>query len=187
MRPSPCRPQVKHLQVSVFSLILLSSVYCLLSTVYCLLSTVYFLLSNVYCLPSTVYCLLSTLYCILPTVYCIFTVSVEKGFGSKGKQHHKHTPSETQSHNKWSKTNAKKIMEYFPISSDQALIPAWPILTSVYLAHHGNKVLPVTKESFILDLEMRQNIYCHLFASAWLCGSASKWALKTWCWWGCCR
>ena len=28
------------------------------------------------------------------------TVSVGKGFGSKGKQHHKHTASETQSHNK---------------------------------------------------------------------------------------
>ena len=25
---------------------------------------------------------------------------------------------------------------------------------------------------------MRQNILSHLFASAWLCGSASKWALK---------
>ena len=30
------------------------------------------------------------------------TVSVGKGFGSKGKQHHKLTASETQSHNKWS-------------------------------------------------------------------------------------
>ena len=29
-----------------------------------------------------------------------FTVSVGKGFGSKGKQHHKHTALETQSHNK---------------------------------------------------------------------------------------
>ena len=28
------------------------------------------------------------------------TVSVGKGFGSNGKQHHKHTASETQSHNK---------------------------------------------------------------------------------------
>ena len=27
-----------------------------------------------------------------------FTVSLGKGFGSKGKQHHKHTTSETQSH-----------------------------------------------------------------------------------------
>ena len=29
-------------------------------------------------------------------VYC--TVSMGKGFGSKGKQHHKHTASESQSH-----------------------------------------------------------------------------------------
>jgi hypothetical protein len=30
--------------------------------------------------------------------------------------------------------------------------------------------------------------YSLLFtASAWLCGSASKWAMKTGCWWGCCR
>ena len=32
----------------------------------------------------------------------ISTVSVGKGFGSTGKQHHKHIASETQSHNKWS-------------------------------------------------------------------------------------
>ena len=31
---------------------------------------------------------------------CPDTVSVWKGFGSKGKQHHKHAASETQSHNK---------------------------------------------------------------------------------------
>ena len=30
----------------------------------------------------------------------VHTVSVGKGFGSKGKQHHKHTASETQNHNK---------------------------------------------------------------------------------------
>ena len=39
-------------------------------------------------------------------------------------------------------------------------------------------VLPVTKES----LEMSENICCHLFASAWVCGSASKGAWKTWFW-----
>ena len=52
-------------------------------------------------------------------------------------------------------------MEYFQISSDQALIQAWPPLTSVYLALHGNEVLYVTKELFNLDQKMRQNIGCH--------------------------
>ena len=28
---------------------------------------------------------------------------------------------------------------------------------------------------------------CFIFISVWLFGSASKWALKTWYWWGCCR
>ena len=45
-------------------------------------------------------------------------VSVGKGFGFKGKQHHKHTASETQSHNNWSHQMQRKIMEYF--SSDWA-------------------------------------------------------------------
>ena len=39
-------------------------------------------------------------------------------------------------------------------------------------------MLSVTTESVNLDLEMRQNNLCYLFASARLCGSASKWALK---------
>ena len=34
--------------------------------------------------------------------FSLYTVSVGKGFGSKGKQHHKHTASEMQSHNKGS-------------------------------------------------------------------------------------
>ena len=38
-----------------------------------------------------------------------------------------------------------------------------------------------------LDIEIRQNIPCYVFSSTWLCASALKWALKTWCWWGCCR
>ena len=38
------------------------------------------------------------------------TVSVGKGFGSKGKQHHKHTGSETQSHNKWSQQMQNKSL-----------------------------------------------------------------------------
>ena len=33
-------------------------------------------------------------------VAIVDTVSAGKGFGSKGRQHHKHTASETQSHNK---------------------------------------------------------------------------------------
>ena len=48
-----------------------------------------------------------------------YTVSVQKGFVSKGKQHHKQKPSETQSHNKWSHQMPKKIMEYFQSSSDK--------------------------------------------------------------------
>ena len=46
---------------------------------------------------------------------------------------------------------------------------------------HDNEVLSVTTESVSLDLEMTQNIPCYVFASVWLCGSASKWALKTGC------
>ena len=40
------------------------------------------------------------------------TVSVGKSFGSKGKQHHKHTASETQSHTQWSNQMQRKIMKY---------------------------------------------------------------------------
>ena len=79
-------------------------------------------------------------------------MSVGKDFGSKGKQQNKHTASETQSHNKWSHQEQRKIMEYFQISLDQALIPAWPRLTHVYLALHGNEVLSVTTKSVNLDL-----------------------------------
>ena len=32
------------------------------------------------------------------TIVLLVTVSLGKGFGSKGKQHHKHIASETQSH-----------------------------------------------------------------------------------------
>ena len=48
------------------------------------------------------------------------TVSVGKGFGSKGKQHHKHAASETQIHNKRSHQMQRKIMDYFQNSWDQA-------------------------------------------------------------------
>ena len=60
-------------------------------------------------------------------------------------------------------------------------------LTSVYLAlsaqHciYGTKGLSLSTESVILNLEMGQNILCYVFASVWLCGSASKWALERWC------
>ena len=38
----------------------------------------------------------------------------------------------------------------------------------VYLALHGIEVLSVTTKSVTLDLEMRQDILCHLLA-VWLC------------------
>ena len=49
----------------------------------------------------------------------LYTVSVAKGF-SKGKQHHIHAASETQSNNKWSHHIQRKIMDYFQSSSDWA-------------------------------------------------------------------
>ena len=70
-------------------------------------------------------------------------------------------------------------MKYFQHSSHHAQRPAFPPVTSVFLALQGNEVVSVTTESVNVDLKMRQNIPCYLFASAWLCGSASKWALKT--------
>ena len=54
-----------------------------------------------------------------PQIIAPYTVSVGKGFGSKGKQHHKHTASETQSHNKWSHQMQRKIMKYLQSSSDK--------------------------------------------------------------------
>ena len=85
----------------------------------------------------------------------LFTVSLGNGFGSKGKQHHKHTPSETQSHTQGSHKMHRRNMEYFQSSSGKAKIPACPQLTFVNLALHGNEVLSVTTESVNLDLEMR--------------------------------
>ena len=47
------------------------------------------------------------------------TVSLGKGFGSNGKQHHKHTASEAQSHTQQSHQMKGTIMKYFQCSSDQ--------------------------------------------------------------------
>ena len=66
------------------------------------------------------------------------------GFGSKGKQLHKHTASKTQSHTQSSHQMQRKILKLLQSISDQALVPACPTLMSVYLALHGNKVLSVT-------------------------------------------
>ena len=82
--------------------------------------------------------------------------------------------------------NAKKNIDYFQSRPDQAYVACRP-LTSVYLALNGVEGFYVTTESVILDIEMWPNIPCYVFASAWLCGSASKWALKTWWWSGCCK
>ena len=60
-------------------------------------------------------------------------------------------------------------------------IPASPPLPSVYLILPGYEVLFITTELVNLDVGTGQNISCYLFASAWLCGSASKWALESWC------
>ena len=42
------------------------------------------------------------------------TVSLGKWFGSKGKQHRKHTASQTQSHTQWSHQKYRKPHEIFP-------------------------------------------------------------------------
>ena len=99
------------------------------------------------------------------------TVSLGKGFGFKGKQHYKHAASEPQ---QVIQPNAKKNHGLFL----KQLSPALPQLTFVHLALDGNTSLSVSTESVNLDLAMRQNILCYLFASACLCGSVSKWALK---------
>ena len=52
--------------------------------------------------------------------YGLATVSLWRGFGSKGKQHHKHTASETQTHTLQSHQIQRTIMKYFQSSSDQA-------------------------------------------------------------------
>ena len=50
----------------------------------------------------------------------LITLSLGKVFGSKGKQHHKHTASETQSHTQQSHQIQRTIMKYLQSSSDQA-------------------------------------------------------------------
>ena len=88
--------------------------------------------------------------------------------------------------------NAKKNYGIFPlqlrpsISTSMSSRHCLP-LTSVLLALHDKEVLSVTAEAVNLELEMGWNIPCYVFNFAWLCGSASKWALKTWCWWGFCK
>ena len=53
--------------------------------------------------------------------------------------------------------NPKKIMEYPPNSWDQAYTSAWPPLTLVYLALHGNKAMSGTPEQINLYLEIQHN------------------------------
>ena len=102
-------------------------------------------------------------------------LSVGKGFGAKGKQHYKHTASETQSPNKWSHQMQRKIqIQIFP----KQLRLGKKYQPDHHLALHCNELLYVTTESVNLDLEIRPTILCHLLAYAWQCGSASKWALK---------
>ena len=78
------------------------------------------------------------------------TVGLGKGSDSKGKQHYKCTASETQTHNQWSQFLLKKITEYPPSSWEQAQTSAWPPLTLVLLALHGNAVMFVTPEAVTL-------------------------------------
>ena len=68
--------------------------------------------------------------------------------------------------------NAKKKKKYFESISDHAQKPAFTPVTSVFLALYGNEVVSVYTESVNLDLQIRQNILCYVFASARLCGSA---------------
>ena len=91
------------------------------------------------------------------------TVSLGKGFGSNGNQHHKHTASDKQSHTLWSHKMQRTIMKYFQSSWYQAQKPAFP---------SGNKVVSVTTESANLDLQIRQNIPSYIFSpclAVWLC------------------
>ena len=83
--------------------------------------------------------------------------------------------------------NAKNSYQIFPKQLRPCNNTSLQPLTSVYLALNDNEVLLVTTESVYFDLNMRRNTSCYLYASAWLCGSASKCALKTWCLWGCFR
>ena len=78
-------------------------------------------------------------------------------------------------------SNANKKHELFSKQLRSGKIPACTPMTSVYLILHGNEMLSLSTKLVSLDLEMGQNIPFYLFASAWLCGSASKWALETWC------
>ena len=94
---------------------------------------------------------------------CLLHCESQKGFGSKGKQHHKHTSSETQSH---THQMPRILMKYFQSSSDHPSIPASPMLTSVYLALHGNNVLFFTTHSANLYIEMRLIILGYFCASA---------------------
>ena len=84
--------------------------------------------------------------CWIPSIgsFCLWemfgfsTVSLGKDFGSNGKQHHKHTASETQSHTQQFHQLPIKIMKYFESSSDHVQIPAFPPVSSVFLALHDN-------------------------------------------------
>ena len=55
----------------------------------------------------------------------------------------------------------RKIMKYFESSSDHVQKPAFPPMTSVFLALHDNEVVFVTTESVAFDLQIRQNIPCY--------------------------
>ena len=49
-----------------------------------------------------VYCLDDSYYDCIVCSWLLVTVSLEKGSGSKGKQHYKRTTSEKQTHIQWS-------------------------------------------------------------------------------------
>ena len=58
----------------------------------------------------------ATLGNFIPVICVHPTVILGKGFGSKGKQYHKHTALETQSHTQWSQEMPRIDIKYFQSS-----------------------------------------------------------------------
>ena len=85
---------------------------------------------------------------------CPFTVSLEKGFGSKGKQQYKCTASETQSHNKCFHQMQRKNHWMSSKELKPDINVGFLPLTTFYKALHFILVMPVDKEAVIMSLEI---------------------------------
>ena len=114
-------------------------------------------------------------------------LSLGKWFGSKGKQHHKHTASETQSHSQWSRrmqiTNHRKCQNQLRPGISTSMSTTYLCLPNT--ACHWNIICYYR----ISQLGPRNGAEYSLLSVCLClaCGSASKSALETWGWWGCCR